>query len=464
MLSTSWESGRGLRTARGARSRTQSMGFASLLSQITKDSRPGHSSSGPSRTAPRTAPPGPTGARTAPSKAKAAGSTRLPACVPGVQDDPAVARLKEARRQERERLQALRDAKNPRKARATRPKTPSSETPAQRRPASKAAATARSTPPKAQGVATPAAAKSRFKYRPLKHAQPPSSVAPQRTSEPAAPKLSFKDLMKKAESIEKPALLSLPFSGPAKSGAKEPSRAYTSLQKSRIRGMDTPRQPPTARNSRPKPSVPENRYSSSSAINRENTEPKAGVPEYNKPRLAQPNPSLLNKLKKKKQYVSTPSQRQQRYPLGRERKLQKPEKSDSFDIDAGDDDDEDEYGYGYGYEYEDGYDSQDDQFIVDDEDDAYSNGNDHSERKRKESVYGRMQSQGYSKDEIWEIFNRGKKRSYYNDDYDSDDMEATGTEILEDEERTLKQAKLDDLREQRELERRALEKKKLLRR
>ena len=41
-------------------------------------------------------------------------------------------------------------------------------------------------------------------------------------------------------------------------------------------------------------------------------------------------------------------------------------------------------------------------------------------------------------------------------------MEATGNEILEDEERTLKQAKLDDLREQRLLEEHARRKNKLL--
>ncbi|GEQ72460.1 hypothetical protein JCM33374_g6147 [Metschnikowia sp. JCM 33374] len=54
----------------------------------------------------------------------------------------------------------------------------------------------------------------------------------------------------------------------------------------------------------------------------------------------------------------------------------------------------------------------------------------------------------YDRDEIWSIFNRGKKRSHYAyDDYDSDDMEATGAEILEEESRSKRNALLEDKRE-----------------
>lgn len=54
----------------------------------------------------------------------------------------------------------------------------------------------------------------------------------------------------------------------------------------------------------------------------------------------------------------------------------------------------------------------------------------------------------YDRDEIWSIFNRGKKRSHYAyDDYDSDDMEATGAEILEEESRSKRNALLEDKKE-----------------
>ncbi|OBA21848.1 SPT2-domain-containing protein [Metschnikowia bicuspidata var. bicuspidata NRRL YB-4993] len=54
----------------------------------------------------------------------------------------------------------------------------------------------------------------------------------------------------------------------------------------------------------------------------------------------------------------------------------------------------------------------------------------------------------YDRDEIWSILNRGKKRSHYSyDDYDSDDMEATGAEILEEESQSKRNALLEDKRE-----------------
>lgn len=66
----------------------------------------------------------------------------------------------------------------------------------------------------------------------------------------------------------------------------------------------------------------------------------------------------------------------------------------------------------------------------------------------------------YDRDEIWAIFNRGKKRQRFEDDYDSDDMEATGAEILEEEMRSRRRAELEDRREWEEEQRRAAEKRK----
>lgn len=62
------------------------------------------------------------------------------------------------------------------------------------------------------------------------------------------------------------------------------------------------------------------------------------------------------------------------------------------------------------------------------------------------------QNQDYDRDEIWAMFNRGKKRADYEryDDYDSDDMEATGAEILDEEMRSKRRAELEDRREMEE--------------
>lgn len=67
----------------------------------------------------------------------------------------------------------------------------------------------------------------------------------------------------------------------------------------------------------------------------------------------------------------------------------------------------------------------------------------------------------YDRDEIWAMFNKGKKRSYFDryDDYDSDDMEATGNEIFEEEMRSKRRAELEDKKEQ-EMERKLQEEKK----
>lgn len=68
----------------------------------------------------------------------------------------------------------------------------------------------------------------------------------------------------------------------------------------------------------------------------------------------------------------------------------------------------------------------------------------------------------YDRDEIWAMFNRGKKRLQFHDDYDSDDMEATGAEIFEEEQRSKRRALEEDRRELLEEQRLAALKRKRL--
>jgi protein SPT2 len=265
--------------------------------------------------------------------------------------------------------------------------------------------------------------------------------------------------MKQAESIKQPTIAVQPFNLAKKSPQKEPSKAYQSLQKVRLRGTSQSPSPSTVtgettRRDRARPE------------HRQGIPPKRMVPPPpSRPvGFAKPNPDLLNKLKQRREYAPESERSMKKNSAYQSLQKKRKEKSDSYSIDVGDDDDddlEDEYGYGYGYDDE--YDSQDDGFIVDEDEEGENMAAAAKAARRQRRDYDNMRSQGYSKDEIWEIFNRGKKRSYYDryDDYDSDDMEATGTEILEDEERTLKQAKLDDLREQKLLEQKALQKRKI---
>lgn len=59
----------------------------------------------------------------------------------------------------------------------------------------------------------------------------------------------------------------------------------------------------------------------------------------------------------------------------------------------------------------------------------------------------------YDRNEIWSIFNRGRSRTYVEDDYDSDSMEATGAEILAEEASSKRRAELEDRREWEEEQR-----------
>lgn len=75
--------------------------------------------------------------------------------------------------------------------------------------------------------------------------------------------------------------------------------------------------------------------------------------------------------------------------------------------------------------------------------------------------YRPKQDAGYDRDEIWAMFNRGKRRSDYAfDDYEDDDMEANEMEILEEEEQARRMARLEDKREEEWLKRHEQEKKR----
>lgn len=99
-----------------------------------------------------------------------------------------------------------------------------------------------------------------------------------------------------------------------------------------------------------------------------------------------------------------------------------------------------------GYEYSD--DDMDD-FIEDDE------GEDYRQSTR---------DPGYDRDEIWAMFNKGRKRSYtdYYDDEEEDEfdaMEANEMEILEEEEEAARMARLEDKREEAWLKKHEAEKR-----
>lgn len=68
----------------------------------------------------------------------------------------------------------------------------------------------------------------------------------------------------------------------------------------------------------------------------------------------------------------------------------------------------------------------------------------------EEELAGRGAAPDYDRDEIWAMFNRGKKRSHYvgqGDEYDTDDMEATGAEILREEQLSRRRGELEDKKE-----------------
>lgn len=367
-------------------------------------------------------------------------------------DDPAVRRLKEARRLEREKLQKLKGTtsnnslKSPSKSTSKakiKNKTTNLLSTERKQNNSK---TIPSPPTKSRFKTNPFLKQSRDKDQNINNKKQST------TNLSTTPKLSFKELMKQASSMDHIPDNVLSFKPIKKESTKEPSKAFKSLQKSRARESMELRQ----RNNVQK--FPRNTDKSEKLqISPRKQGYQSQNQSQNRPQMfAKPNTALLNKLKERQK------QPKKSFISKTKRFNQNAKKKDDIDVGDSYDEYEDE-GYGYRYE-DDDYDSQDDGFIVDDDDDD-NDGHANNMERRLEREYDQMKSQGYSKNEIWEIFNRGRKRNYYDrDEYDSDDMEATGTEILEDEERTLKQAKLDDLKEQRLLEKKAAEKRKLLRR
>ncbi|KAI5952806.1 hypothetical protein KGF54_003673 [Candida jiufengensis] len=78
-----------------------------------------------------------------------------------------------------------------------------------------------------------------------------------------------------------------------------------------------------------------------------------------------------------------------------------------------------------------------------------------------EEIIEEDDEEGYDREQIWAMFNKGKKRGYATyDDYSDDDMEATGADILEEEFRSKMDAEREDRREAENEKRRALEKQK----
>lgn len=410
-------------------------------------------------------------------------------------DDAAVRRLKEARRKEREKLQAQKDIKKISNPKSSKSKTSSisiSTSKPNTIKSSRSKITSSPTTNKQQNNTIPLkSTKSRFKNKIF--SQNANNISYNSENKQVEPKLSFKELMKQAESIDKqPSLTSLPFTTIKKPLKKEPSKAYQSIQKSRNQSV---KDSPSALSSRrfstsPQPILPPPKTSKIQNLPKGpkskmsqllNLPPKPltrttktiddrenhDISNYKSPSFAKPNPELLNKLKKRKTESLSREQRARNNRNNHLDSTKKVRKLKSYDdIDAVGDDDDDEFDDYDDYDrYGDDYDSQDDGFIVDDEeDDELQSYLEYKKMNQKEKER-QMKSQGYSRDEIWSIFNRGKKRNYNDrDNYDSDEMEATGTEILEEEERTLKQAKLDDQREQRLLEKRAAEKRQRLNR
>lgn len=120
------------------------------------------------------------------------------------------------------------------------------------------------------------------------------------------------------------------------------------------------------------------------------------------------------------------------------------------------------------------YDEDMDDFIVDDEEEGYIEVDDYDEEDGADGYYsnsrgrsrgsgGRRRSAdpGYDRDEIWSMFNRGKRRvDYIEDEDDLSDMEATGADLFKEELRSSRVARQEDDAEERRLKKLAMEKAK----
>lgn len=330
--------------------------------------------------------------------------------------DPAVERLKAARRKERERLQAIKDAKFGKKV-TRRSATSGSRPSVQGRLKNHVSARSRAT---SSGKAT------RPKRSTSRHNRAIEAIKPLKVTA-VGPKMSFKELMKKADEMKE-----MPH--PTVQHVKRDIGMHKEAHVAHRR----PQNVKEIRRARPRLQL----HSSFSG---------------------RPSKELLEKLSRRK--AKQKAREKVKRAIRTSRPVQsfqtrKEEKhTDKYGIDATDSDDDDgSYDEDVSSRHRRLDDDLDD-FIVDDEDD---------DRATKENRHrAAIKRDGYDRDEIWSIFNRGRKRrrdygydSYEDMDEDDDDMEATGAEVLDEEERTLRQAKLDDRKEAAILERHRQEKQK----
>lgn len=206
------------------------------------------------------------------------------------------------------------------------------------------------------------------------------------------PKMSFSDLMKKASSIDQSKLL-ISILPKTKTEASEPASKAAARTKIPLTGK---MKIPTSQLLKPKQQPPPRPIRTS-----------APLP------TRQPSAALQSKLSTLKP--------------NRQNKPRRPEFRNGNQSGANDVDEEQEYSE----------DDDMDSFIEED-------GEDHRSRA------------GYDREEIWAMFSRGRKRTHAHDDYDSDDMEATGAEIFEEEMASKKRALMEDKREMEEERRLAM--------
>lgn len=310
--------------------------------------------------------------------------------------DPVVARLKEARRLEREKKE-----QEAREKKGLRPKKPT-KTP-------KATIPLRQGPNKSKSSSPTTSGNGRTKSsRTTTGSSFPPPPAPPARSKPT--KMNFNELMKKASSMDQN---KLSISYKAKSRSPESDKEKTSARS---------HLPSTGRIGRSPQSLAKSATDlklrkHQAMLARRNGNPKdvsQSIP--NQPRVPLPTRGPSEKLAQKLKGRSTKSNSSTNLRNG---------KSNHGGYDDYDEEEEDE-------------DDDMDSFIASDEEDQYQEGD-------------------YDRDEIWAMFNRGKSRSAFEhyDDYDSDDMEATGAEIFEEENKSKRRAEIEDRKELEEEQRRA---------
>lgn len=261
-----------------------------------------------------------------------------------------------------------------------------------------------------------------------------------RVMKPRVPlkKMSFEELMRQAEQNDKLPLKSTsepPVIGQSKKlikpGFKSKSSRVNSVNTHESIRKDRNKLNDKGFGSREK-LEPLNRSKSSSNIEKSGSSSSSKnivkIPSISVNRFAQPNAKIKQRLERKGYKIQSRRDR-----FGRQYNKSN---NDNYE-----DDEEEEV------------DSELDDFIEDDlgeEETRYSS---------------RSEDPGYNRDEIWAMFNRGRSRSrYYNDyddDDDADDMEANEMEILDEEEYATRMAKLEDKKEEEWLRRHEEEKKRL---